>query len=254
MGPLKLRSSIGEFRIEECKNRKFFRSLQTGIHLLQPPMLLFQPGIPNPQPIRNIIFDFGGVICNIDIDRTRKMFKQMGMDTFNASYSISEQEDLFRKLERGAITSQEFRDILKSHFSGPVTDIQIDEAWNAMLLDIPEPRIRLIEKLGKQYRIFLLSNSNEIHYEKFLKSFRENFGYSDFGQLFEKAYFSFHIQLQKPGREIFNYVLNDSGLLPHETLFIDDSFQHIETAGSLGILTRHLNLEKGEQITDLFKE
>lgn len=209
-------------------------------------------GFPNPEFVKNIIFDFGGVICNIDIGLTKSMFKRLGKSTFNTSYSVSEQENLFRKFERGSLTPQEFRNILKQQFPGPVTDAQIDEAWNAMLLDIPEPRIRLIEKLAKQYRIFILSNSNEIHYTKYLYDFQRRFGYSGFDALFEKAYFSFQIHLQKPGKEIFEYALNDSSLLPQETLFIDDSLQHIETAGSLGILTHHLLIEQGEQITDLF--
>ncbi len=204
--------------------------------------------------IKNIIFDFGGVICNIDIGLTKARFKELGLISFNGSYSVSEKEDLFRKFERGSLTPQQFRDFLKPEFSMPVTDAQIDEAWNAMLLDIPESRIRRIEKLREHYRIFILSNSNEIHYNQFLKDFRQRFGYLSFDHLFEKAWFSFQIHLQKPEKEIFEFVLAEGALIPGETLFIDDSLQHVKAAQALGIVACHLKTDQGEDIADLFKE
>ncbi|MCK9203775.1 MAG: HAD family phosphatase [Bacteroidales bacterium] len=217
-------------------------------------MYILIPGIPEPESIKNIVFDFGGVICNIDISITTARFKELGIVNFNSAYSVSEQEGLFRKYERGMFTSAEFRDILRKASDNPITDQQIDDAWNAMIKDIPEERVRLIEKLGKEYRTFILSNSNEIHYYKYLQDFRQRFGYSGFDDLVEKAYFSFQIHRQKPDREIFEHVLDNSRLLPGETLFIDDSVQHIKTARELGFLTHHLKVENGEDITDLFSD
>jgi len=210
------------------------------------------PGIPQIKSIKNIIFDFGGVICDIDIKRTEKKFFEMGLKRFENGNAISKRDDLFRRLEKGGMPAQEFRNSLKRFFTRPVTDKEIDDAWNALLLDIPLERIRLLEDIRKTYRIFLLSNSNEIHYQKYLSDFRNNFGYQDFDRLFEKAYFSFNIHLQKPDVRIFEFVLNKSGLKAPETLFIDDSLQHIEGAENAGIIGYHLKIKEGEQITDLF--
>ena len=213
--------------------------------------------IPGPAPapaIKNILFDFGGVICDLNMQLTYDRFKEMGMHHFNTAYSVSEQEDIFRTYERGELSSGEFRDILKKLFDQPVTDTQIDEAWNAMLLDIPLPRVRLLEKLRPQYRTFILSNSNEIHYHHYLQNFRLQTGYNNFEELVEKTYFSFKIHLQKPGKEIFDFVIRDSGILPEETLFIDDSTPNTETAKKMGFQVWRLKAEKGEDITEHFSE
>ena len=213
--------------------------------------------IPGPAPapaIKNILFDFGGVICDLNMQLTYDRFKEMGMHHFNTAYSVSEQEDIFRSYERGDLSSGEFRDILKKLFEQPVSDTQIDEAWNAMLLDIPLPRVRLLEKLRPQYRTFILSNSNEIHYHHYLQNFRLQTGYNNFEELVEKTYFSFKIHLQKPGKEIFDFVIRDSGILPEETLFIDDSTPNTETAKKMGFQVWRLKAEKGEDITEHFSE
>ncbi len=217
-------------------------------------MFLTSKAIVNPKAIRNIIFDFGGVICNIDVKLTEKKFVELGLKGFDTQYSVVERDTLFGRLEEGTLTPEDFRNAIRKYFIRPVTDQEIDDAWNALLRDIPEPRIRLLESLRKNYRIFLLSNSNEIHYQKYQQEFREKFGYPDFDALFEKAYFSFQIRLKKPGRAVFEYVLNDRKLSPSETLFIDDSIQHIEGALSTGMQARYLDLSAGENITDLFSE
>jgi HAD superfamily hydrolase (TIGR01549 family) len=206
----------------------------------------------NCHSIKNIIFDFGGVICNIDLRLTEKAFLDLGLKKFDTGRSISDSAGLFEDIETGAISPQVFRDGLRKFFEHPVTDVQLDSAWNAMLLDIPESRIRLLEETRKHYRIFLLSNSNEIHYHCYVQNFRKQSGYPDFDGLFEKSWFSCRIGLKKPSPEIFRYVLRDSKLDPSETLFIDDTLVHVEGARNAGIHGYHLILDKGEQITDLF--
>jgi len=203
--------------------------------------------------IKNIIFDFGGVICDIDVNLTKKAFVELGWRTADQGRSISDSKGLFEQLETGVISPQQFRSELRKFFDRPVSDAQLDEAWNRLLLDIHPERIRLLEDLRGTYRIFLLSNSNEIHYNKYVRDFRERFGYPDFDALFEKAYFSFRIGLKKPSPEIFEYVLKESRLEPSETLFIDDTLMHVEGAAKAGILGYHLETEKGEQILDLFQ-
>ena len=202
--------------------------------------------------IKNLIFDFGGVICNIDIRLTEKAFMDLGLKKFDTGRSISDSAGLFEDLETGAIAPHQFRDELKKFFVNPVADQQLDDAWNALLLDIPQPRIRLLEDLRKHYRIFLLSNTNEIHYLCYVENFRKQFGYTDFDALFEKAWFSFRIGFKKPSLEIFRHVLQNSRLDPAETLFIDDTLRHVEGARKAGIHAHHLEIDNGEQILDLF--
>jgi len=202
--------------------------------------------------IKNLIFDFGGVICNIDVESTKRAFRDLGLKISDSGTSITDSMELFDDLETGVITPKQFRDELRKFFVNPVTDEQLDTAWNKLLLDIPEERIRLLEALRKNYRIFLLSNSNEIHYRKFLEDFRKKYGYTDFDALFGKAYFSFCTGMKKPSPEIFRHVLQDSRLTASETLFIDDTLMHVEGARNAGIHGYHLDIDLGEQIQDLF--
>ena len=138
------------------------------------------PDLHPADAIRNIIFDFGGVICNIDLRISEQKFRELGFKGFDPSYSSREGEDVFRKLEGGNISIEAFTAELKKHLAPGVSDSQVLDAWNAMILDIPAARVRLLEKLRKNYRIFILSNSNEIHYHKYLSDFRKAYGYDSF--------------------------------------------------------------------------
>jgi putative hydrolase of the HAD superfamily len=198
----------------------------------------------------NIIFDFGGVICNIDISITEKAFVDLGIRQFDKEYSVTERDNFFGSFETEKITPDQFRETLKHYFSQPVTDHQIDNAWNALLQDIPASRIVLLRNLTQHYRLFLLSNTNEIHYTKYLKDLQDVYSVSGFEDIFEKAYFSHQIGLRKPFREVFDFVIGDSELIRSETLFIDDSIQHVEAAKKAGLLAYHLRDE--EDITHLF--
>ena len=220
-------------------------------------MQLIISKIPNPKYIKNIIFDFGDVICDLDRKRTEEKFKEFGAPKSDRIGSTDEQDFQFHQIvgryEMGIITSKEFRKIIKDHYQVAPSDEAVDDAWNALLLDIPEPRIRLLEQIRKNYRIFMLTNTNEIHYLRYLENLRTHYGYNDFDSLFEKAYFSYRIGLKKPDIEIFRYVLDNSHLNPTETLFIDDTLMHVESARSIGIQTHHLQIHEGEQIMDLFR-
>jgi FMN phosphatase YigB (HAD superfamily) len=220
-------------------------------------MKLLKNTISGHDKIKNIIFDFGGVICDLDIARTVEKFKEFGLVKPGEIVSKEESDLRFIKLvehfEKGDISSEEYRESIRKHYQTPPTDAMIDETWNALLVGIPMERIRLLESIRNHYRIFLLSNSNEIHYQHYLQDFRSKTGLQDFQDLFEKAYFSFMIHLSKPGKEIFEFVLKDSGLDPAQTLFIDDTLKHIETARLLGINGYYLDIQNGEQLLDLFE-
>jgi FMN phosphatase YigB (HAD superfamily) len=217
-------------------------------------MFLKSEVIRNPRAIKNIIFDFGGVICNIDFKLTEQRFIDLGLKGFDTQQGIRERDTIFGRFEEGKILPSEFRDSIRKFLIHQVSDREIDDAWNALLLDIPEARVSLLEALRKNYRIFLLSNSNEIHYIKYRQEFEDRYGYPHFDALFEKAFFSYRIMLKKPGQAIFDYVLKERGLDPSETLFIDDSIQHVEGARLAGMHALHLNLMAGEDIIDLFSQ
>ncbi len=201
--------------------------------------------------IRNIIFDFGGVICNLDVGRTEKAFAALGFAPVHAGMADGDPMAVFEAVEKGTLNPGEFRRELRKFFPRPVTDAGIDAAWNALLLDMPAPRIDLIRALGSNHRLFLLSNSNEIHYNHYSGTLLRDH-HCRFEDLFEKAWFSFRIGLLKPSQEIFRFVLNDGGLNPAETLFIDDTLMHAEGAQRAGIHAHHLDLSQGEDVTGLF--
>ena len=124
--------------------------------------------------------------------------------------------------------------------------------WNAMLLDIPRERIAALEQIRKHYKIFLMSNSNVIHYDLYVRDLQLRFGYNEFDELFNKSYFSFAEHLEKPDPRFFELILDHEGLLPEETLFIDDTAANIEVAKSLGINTYHISRE--ELVRNLFEK
>jgi glucose-1-phosphatase len=200
---------------------------------------------------KNIIFDFGGVIINIDYELTANAFREMGLSNFDEFFSKAKQRQLFDLYEKGQITSHEFRTELKSAFNIKPANALIDNAWNAMLLDLPKERLDLLSRLKKTHRTFLLSNTNDIHINTIYTALDKNMGIPDLSVYFEKVYLSYKINMRKPDSEIFHMVLKENGLKPQDTLFIDDSEQHIEGAKKLGIQTYHLDVGK-ESILDIF--
>lgn len=189
--------------------------------------------------IKNIIFDFGGVILNLDMQRCINEFAKLGVADMGDFYLGVSEHQIFTKLEKGEIGDQVFYDEVKSFLPSEASNQQIERAWNAMLLDIPAHRIALIDRLnrGEEYRTFLLSNTNAIHYEHYVGNLKKEYGYTDFSELFEKDYFSHKLGMKKPDIEIYRFVLQDARLQPEETLFIDDSPANLIGAEALGIRT-----------------
>jgi glucose-1-phosphatase len=192
--------------------------------------------------IRNIIFDLGGVILNINPQLTVNAFRKLGWNDFYDERQKSSNRELFYDLERGNLSPELFRKNVRQRIKNDISDSDIDIAWTAMILDIPAERIRYLEELKKYFRIFLLSNTNEIHKIKFHRIFEKDFGYS-FYDLFERIFYSYEIGLRKPNPQIYIQVLNDAGIIAGETLFIDDMDENIQAAQSLGILTLHIQPE-----------
>ena len=147
---------------------------------------------------KNIIFDLGGVILNIDYSLTEKAFSKLGINDFKTLFSQAQQTQLFDNYEKGFISSTDFRDELKKYLLKNTSEKEIDTAWNAMLLDLPKERIELLKKTKQTHRTFLLSNTNDIHIETFNTYLKNEFKISDLKSFFEKMYLSYEIGMRKP--------------------------------------------------------
>lgn len=188
--------------------------------------------------IKNIIFDYGNVIFTIDFKRTQAAFEALGIENVEEFYAHKGHDPLFDEFEKGNITAAEFRDGIRKVSKHPeLTDQQIDEAWNSLLIGVPDGNHELLLALKPKYRTFLLSNINEIHLDYINKYLKENFGLNGNEVFFEKIYYSHLVGKRKPSKEFFEQVLNENNLKKEETLFIDDSPQHLKTATELGIQT-----------------
>lgn len=190
------------------------------------------------QNIKNIIFDYGNVIFSIDFKRVQNSFKTLGINNVDEFFGHLQQDPIFDAFDRGQITPAEFRGRVREKIGDPsLTDEQIDEAWNSILVGIPEGNHQLLLKLKEKYRTFLLSNINDIHYNFIMNYLKHDFGFDGNDHLFEKTYYSHLTGKRKPEPAIFKQVLEENNLKPEETLFIDDSPQHLASAQKLGIHT-----------------
>ena len=195
-----------------------------------------------------IIFDLGAVILNINYQNTIDEFTKLGVKNASSFYSKKMQTDLFNQIETGKITAEKFLTELQKETNNATIN-QVKDAWNSMLLDLPNERLELIKALKNKYRIYLLSNTNNIHIDAFKKQLG-NAKWEDFCNLFDKMYLSHEVGLRKPNAEIFKHILTEQKLKAEEVFFIDDSPQHIESAKKLGIHCHHLL--DNENITTLF--
>ena len=200
--------------------------------------------------IKNIIFDLGGVVLDIDENVVYKELDKLGVNVSELAHS-KEFIEIMSKFDTGVYTAPTFRKKMKELIGQEkMTDEKFDFIWNSMLLDIPRERIEALEQIRKHYKIFLMSNSNEIHYDLYIRDLQLRFGYDEFDKLFNKSYFSFDIHLEKPDPRFFELILDHEILLPEETLFIDDTAANIKVAKSLGINTYHISRE--ELVRNLF--
>ena len=203
-----------------------------------------------PKEIKNVIFDLGGVILNLDTDRTYHAFAAISGKNVNDLKSSAASADFFNQFERGTISDSQFRNNICRFLEVQAPDEIIDEAWNAMLLDLPTSRLDLLKLVGKQFRTFLLSNTNSIH----LRSFQliESVSKQPIDTYFEMAYYSHLLNMRKPDQEIYRYVLQANQLEASETLFLDDNLANLQGASAIGIHTVHI--QHPDMIFSLFNE
>jgi glucose-1-phosphatase len=206
--------------------------------------------------IKNIIFDLGNVIIDLDIDRTWFHLKHWLGDNFETVLKqIHPNNDIFIQFEIGEISEQQFFETLRATTEAPLSIRQLKEAWNAMLLQIPAKRFEMLARLKEHYNVFLLSNTNETHVnwvDGYLQTVH-NFTIKDFNErYFHKPYYSHLIHLRKPNTNIYEYVLADAQLKAEESLFIDDNFHNIEGAKKVGLQTYLHPI--GVEIVDILKD
>jgi putative hydrolase of the HAD superfamily len=191
------------------------------------------------QKIQNIIFDLGGVLLNIDFNLSEKAFEQLGVENFKAFFNQFHSNELFIKLETGMDVDL-FYDEFRLATSTSLSNDQIKDAWNALLLNFRNESIKALPGLRNKYKLYVLSNTNEIHLQEFQKRFTIEMNLSSFDDLFDATYYSHRIGFRKPNANAFQFVLEKHQLIAEETLFIDDSINNIETAQQLGLQTIHL--------------
>ena len=195
---------------------------------------------------KNILFDLGDVLIDIDFQKVKAAFENLGITEFDKQFSQLTASSLFENLETGKISETDFYKEIQQQSKIPLAETDIKNAWNAILLDFRAESMKRLQELKQTHRLFLLSNTNAIHLTEVNNILHKQLGINNLDVFFERAYYSHVVGLRKPYRQVFEYVLKDAGIVASETMFIDDTPPNIETAGQLGFST-HL-LQKGERI------
>ena len=200
--------------------------------------------------IKAIIFDYGGVIININYQATIDAFNALGTIDFEEMYSQASQSNLFNQIETGQISGQYFINQILDYLPAGTSPNSVVRAWNEMIQDVPVDRIELLLRLKNEgYKIILLSNTNELHIEVADRRWNSVHQQSP-KEVFDTVYYSHEVKMRKPNKEIFEFVCREQQLKPEDCLFIDDSIQHVEGAKSIGI--NAVLLEKNQSIHDIF--
>ncbi|WP_297333154.1 HAD family phosphatase [Flavobacterium sp.] len=194
--------------------------------------------------VNTIVFDFGDVFINKNSKAKDEALASLGLTEWNEDL-----EELEKQLETGVINAKEFLKGLQSYTDNASLEA-IKEAWNAGIENFPLYRLEFLQKLATSYRLFLLSNTDPIHIEKFEHDSGASF-YSDFYQCFEKVYFSHEIGVRKPDEEAYNYLINNHDIQPKRTLLVDDKKFNTDAAEALGFKVWHLQ-NGSEDVTELF--
>ncbi len=200
--------------------------------------------------IDTIIFDLGNVLLNLDFDASIKAFHELGLNDDLLNRKQVYTNPVFYDFEIGEVSEEEFRTQVRKILKNPnAIDKQIDDAWCAMIGDIPASRVKTLMKLGDKYNICLFSNTNSIHIRKLLFDFVTTHGV-EFTSLFDHVFYSHQINARKPDLGAYEKVIELSGVIPAKTLFVDDLEKNIEGAAKAGLKTLWLKSEM--EMSDLF--
>lgn len=201
--------------------------------------------------IKNVVFDLGGVLIDLDFDNCLNAFRKAGFQQMEQQVGQLQKEGFLAQFERGEITPDAFREAIRQETGQTLSDRKIDDMWNLMLLRIPREKLDLLLELRSHYMVYLLSNTNSIHWEY---ACEQMFNYRGFRvkDFFENTFLSFEMHQAKPHKEIYQQMMKEANIVPEETLFIDDSEENCQGAAALGIQTHHYRI--GEDLSTLFIE
>jgi len=205
---------------------------------------------PDLFKINSIIFDLGNVLLNLDFEASIQAFHKLGLNEAVLNKQQAYADPVFYKLEIGMVKPDVFRKRMRQLLNNPdASDRQIDDAWYAMIRDVPPKRVDVLKRLRDSYKIYLFSNTNAIHIGRLLPDFKREHGF-DFPALFDKTFYSHKIQARKPDIEAYQKVIRLSGVEPGKTLFVDDLEQNIRAAQEVGLKTFWLS--EGLEMAELF--
>ena len=183
--------------------------------------------------IRNVVFDFGGVLIDADLESVLQAFRDMGVDNISEYLNLYRHNGLFLDLEDGTKNKEEFNEALRAMTGRNIPDEAIASAWLAIVERVDPNKLLYLEELRKKYKLYLLSNINPHVFE-----WAETPAFSELGQpihhYFDKMFASYQLKMTKPSREIFEHVLRTAGIKAEETLFVDDGAKNVATAESMG--------------------
>lgn len=204
--------------------------------------------------IKNLIFDFGGVLIDADLEGAIRNFQALGMENISDYLNLYRQNGLFLDLEDGSKNRAEFNDAFRAITGKQVSDEAIEAAWLSIVERVDLDKLRYLEELRRNHKIYLLSNINPHVYD-----WANSPSFSELGKplpdYFDIAFASYQLKMTKPDPEIFQYVIDTAGLVPSETLFIDDGSRNVETARNMGF---HVYQPKNREdwrdvVTDMLK-
>lgn len=183
--------------------------------------------------IKNLIFDFGGVLIDADLEGAIRNFQSLGMDNISEYLNLYRQNGIFLDLEDGSKNRAEFNDAFRAITGKQVSDEAIEAAWLSIVERVDLDKLRYLDELRKRYKLYLLSNINPHVYD-----WANSSSFSELGkplpEYFDIAFASYQLKMTKPSPEIFQYVIDKTGIQPAETLFVDDGSRNVETARSMG--------------------
>lgn len=190
--------------------------------------------------IKNLLFDLGGVIIDIDRNRCVEALEKLGVTDADSLLGKYVQSGIFADLESGNISAAEFRDALRRHAGNTaLTDSDIDTAFQKFLIGLPECRLEELRELRKEFGVYLLSNTNPIMWNDSIARLFRSEG-KEREDYFDGMVTSFEAKCLKPEEQIFRYAEKNLGVKPEETLFFDDSAANTEAAAKLGFKTAHV--------------
>lgn len=193
--------------------------------------------------IKNILFDFGGVIVSLNKQNAIDRFKEIGLTNIEDYLNEFRQSGIFLALEEGKLSKEEFYVEFNKLAGKDISPADIDSGWMAFLVDIPEYKYQLLKDLRKKYNVYLLSNTNPV-----IMAWAESEDFSPTKEpitaFFDKCYYSFKIGAAKPDKAIFEEVIKDSGMNPEETLFLDDGQANLDIAEKFGFKTYLANQDE----------